>query len=673
MKLHLACAGLLFAAMASCVIGQTTIDRLATGSPHGIYVLLGAKIASRQHPVGTVCGYLLERHKLGESDWRAVAHVEAPVSFEEFKQRFDVALELIPGQTAPTDSVLRFVFDRAQRFGRVESLRQWGNVMPVRIAFGLTYLDEQPDKNLDYEYRVSEFDAARKTTLTLISGAARWPKPVDFPRPRLLQKQGTKKGINMRWCAVGERRQANFLVYRRDDIAGEFQLVKPQRIATESKDTVFYVVRDTLVTPFHIYDYYLVPVCQYGNTGVTSETLRMPTYSFKDVPLPDSIKVASRDSQPGLKLTWRLREPQAVESVRVYRCERYMGDYVLLATLPPEQTVYNDESAEEMIRYFYRFEISGLLGEKSGRSAAAFWFYRNPYQPDAALNLAGEGTEKGVRLQWEWAVRKPAGFYVYRCAGSGDTMNRVSSLIAADETTVVFLDTTPDLSPYTSYGYSVQAESKSRVLGPFSETVYVRPAKPTHPQAPFDIESRWRDGAVRMYWADMRPIVRELAGYLVYRRELGQDGPLGDFAPLSPDPLDAKAGCVVDTAVVPNKRYEYAMRCIDAFGGQSELSLPVTVDITMPPPVAPAGVRATAAGNAVLVQWDETMQPNLASYRLYREESGQSPKALGDFKPDQFEFSDSGVRPGALYIYYLTSLDKYGTESRPGEEVTVRF
>jgi hypothetical protein len=678
-RLHFRAALSSLVLLASIALGQKAIDRLATGSPHGIYVLTGTKIASRQNPAGTTCGYHVERRRLGAAEWEPVVDLEAPVSFDEFKQRFTDALDLIPGQDAPADSILRWTWERAMRFGRVESLHMWGNAIAVRLALGLVYLDRQPQENTDYEYAVYEFDASRQRTATLISGAVRWPMVVDFARPKLKVKQGGKKQVNTLWIAVGLRRQPNFLTFRRDDMNGEFRLIEPERIVTESKDTTFYSMRDTLVDSLHVYEYYIVPVCQYGNTSQTSDTLRIPTYSFKDVPLPDSMKVVSRDSDPGLRITWRLREPKLVKAVRLYRAEFFDGPYTQIAEMPPTQTDYNDESAEEMVRYYYRFELVGLLGEISPRTAAAFWLYKSPYPPLPVQEFTGEGLKDGVRLTWRWTGARPAGFYVYRSAGLGDTFVQVSPLIPAAETVLVFDDTAAGLSPYVYYVYLVQGMSKSHVAGAFSETLRVRPAIPTHPKEPLEVEARLRDSAVRVYWEDMRPVVKGLAGYFVHKREVPDSGQAGEFARLGDQPLEPKSNTLVDAAIQRGRRYEYAVQTLDMYGGESPLSLPVAVEWAIPEPIAPANLRAQSDSGGILIRWDETGQDELAGFRVYRIEpepgsqSEPKPKLIATLQPDVFEYTDGNVQAGKLYYYYMTGLSRQNREGKRGEGVSIRF
>jgi hypothetical protein len=659
----------------SAATSQPLVDRLATGSPYGIFVILSNRIASRQAPSGGVTGFRLERRAVGEVAWQQVADIEAPTTIEEFRSRLAQAYPVIPDQEGIPPARVDTLWQKATATRLVDSLGFWGNTVFVRMALGVVYLDDKAKQDVDYEYRVSELDTARRASPTMLLAGGRWPKKYSFAPVMLQQKSAEDRSVTLRWVAVGQRQQPFVLVYRRAANQVGFDRIRPNRsvMLSRNRDTTFYFIRDTLVQPMQVYEYYVVPMCQYGNTGAPSDTATVATYRIQDVPLPESVRVAKVDGHAGIRLSWRLREQRPLKSIKVYRSASYDTGYVCIAELPPTAVAYMDATAEEMTTYYYSLELVGLLDEASSRSARAYGVYESSVVPGPPYALRGEGLANGVRLRWSWGDGPLAGFHVYRSKGPGEPLSKVSDLVPLADSGTVFDDTSPVLSRLYNYAYAVRAESRSHVLGVLSETVYVQPAKPTRPHEPVDLSTRVDDRQVRLFWGDLRRLERMLAGYLVYRRESPATGVPGEFVELNSGLLPAAHNSYTDTTALEGRTYEYAVRAQDAFGGLSILSVPTRVEMPWPALAPPAGLKVWPGRGGIIVSWDETMQDGITGYRLYRYERGSPPEMVAALSLDQREATDAAVRTDRLYFYYVTSTGADGRESEPGEEVSIRY
>jgi hypothetical protein len=665
----------LFFALLAFAGAQQFVRGTATGSPVGIFVHLGPRIASRERPSDDVVAYRLERRVFGQKDWTIVTDVSAPGSLDELQSAFDDIATFVPGVDRVPGPVAETLWQRAERKRMVDSLGFWGSNIQVRVAFGAMYLDRTALRDTDYEYRISELDTTGTTRFWALSDSMHWPLAVSFAPVKLDWKHATRKEVSVRWSAVGEKIQLSMVVYRRSGGVGDFQLVRPVRYFSRSHDTVFYHLRDTTVEPLRFYEYYIKSMCPYGNTGAPSETAGIGTYRFVEVPPPESIVVRSQDSLPGIIMSWHVPETGPVKSVRVYRSADYDTGYKQLAELPPAARFFEDASAEEAVRYFYTLEMTGWLGEVSPRTARTFGTFMSALDPSAPFGLAGVGTTKGVRLTWEWNFEPVAGFYVFRANSTRDSLRRVSGLLPFAGAQMAFEDTAPELEPYYDYLYSVQTESKSFRHSALVETVFVRPAKPTNPAAPLDLEATVRDAAVRLFWADMRTLVRALAGYLVSRRELDSLGDGAAFTRLN-DSLSLvpeMANSYVDTTARPGHVYQYAVQCRDLHGGVSPLSTPALVVFSVSPLAAPAGLSAWRTDEGIVLRWSEPIQDGVSGYRLYRHYESAEPVVVARLGRDKSEFTDTEVRSDRLYHYYVTCISPDGRESAPGERVSIRY
>jgi subtilisin family serine protease len=81
------------------------------------------------------------------------------------------------------------------------------------------------------------------------------------------------------------------------------------------------------------------------------------------------------------------------------------------------------------------------------------------------------------------------------------------------------------------------------------------------------------------------------------------------------------------------------------------------------PPAAPTGLTATAGVEAVSLDWADNAEPDLASYRVYR----NGVQVAG---PTASSYQDTGLTPGVSYAYRVTAVDASGNESPPSTEVS---
>jgi hypothetical protein len=79
------------------------------------------------------------------------------------------------------------------------------------------------------------------------------------------------------------------------------------------------------------------------------------------------------------------------------------------------------------------------------------------------------------------------------------------------------------------------------------------------------------------------------------------------------------------------------------------------------PPATPTGLTATAGSGSVSLDWADNSEPDLAGYRVYRQ-NGASWTLLGS--PSASAYTDSGLTNGTSYTYRVTAID---TAAPPNE------
>lgn len=93
---------------------------------------------------------------------------------------------------------------------------------------------------------------------------------------------------------------------------------------------------------------------------------------------------------------------------------------------------------------------------------------------------------------------------------------------------------------------------------------------------------------------------------------------------------------------------------------------PPPVDL---PPAAPGGVVARAGQSLIEIDWSDSTETDLASYSLYRAETGGQFLLLVSGLTQSF-YADISVVNGVTYRYVVTAVDEAGNESLASAEVS---
>lgn len=654
---------------------QTPTKGLAIGGARGIYLVVGTAKVSKAQPIGGIAFYCIERKKMGEKEWTRLADVESPSSLSELQSRLDQLKRAIPDLYDAEGISLATYWAQVEKSpARVDTFI-YANSLAVRLAMGMFYLDSTAERNAAYQYRVSRCDAGGNAKAQLVSTSVSYPQSLDIA-PKFASKYELQNQITLRFVAKSRQGFAIRAFRREGD--GAFEPLKIPytigRLSTEN-DSLIITLIDTLVAQSKYYQYFIVPRDYYGNVGAPSDTALVTTFDFRRIPLPDNLRALNAPDVVGLQLSWRMITTTNIASVEIYRSTDAEKGFERIATVPPTQTTYLDESAEPMQRYFYRLVITGPFGERSQPSAIGFGIYESRQPPMPPRLVAAEGTAKGVRLKVETSDPTIIGYRIYRNARYGDSLQLISGLVPltnVEETT--FIDSSLGLSGRQSYGYAVRSESKSHVLSDFSDTLYARPAIALSLPTPTGLSATQPNGefqkTVELFWHDMTAYDDAVSGYRVYRRKVAPKEK-SDFKPLFDSLLSAEQNYLTDTTLSEFGAYEYAVQALGRFESKSAMSAPARVEYKKLPLVPPADVRAAATTEGVKITWGETVQERLLGYKLYRYERGKTPTALATLRANQQEFLDKTAKKGELYFYFVTSVEKEG-ESAPSEEVGLR-
>ncbi|WP_084102716.1 PQQ-dependent sugar dehydrogenase [Demequina sp. NBRC 110051] len=187
------------------------------------------------------------------------------------------------------------------------------------------------------------------------------------------------------------------------------------------------------------------------------------------------------------------------------------------------------------------------------------------------------------------------------------------------------------------------------------------------PTVPAGLTADPGDAQVALTWGPAADANGDLEGYHVYRAE--QPGAI-DPAVDSPIATVTEPS-YLDTGVVNGVSYTYAVTAFDAAGHESAASatadaIPAAPEPDTTPPAAPAALTATAGIAKVTLEWDDSGEPDLDEYLVYRAAAPATPDPEADTplaSVTDSGYVDTDVTAGTAYAYVVTAVDETGNQS----------
>lgn len=277
--------------------------------------------------------------------------------------------------------------------------------------------------------------------------------------------------------------------------------------------------------------------------------------------------------------------------------------------------------------------------------------------PAVPAGTAATAGNTEIELRWQPVTDEDlAGYLVYVSSDNGQTWG--SRYQVGLETTY----TITGLANGTEYTLAVSAVDHAGNESKLSEPVRATPKLPdgggdrTPPAVPHlkEVVSPG-DGRLIVIWEAVPD--SDLAGYKVYVssnagstwEEAGTAA--GTFQPL--------------TGLTVNQTYLIAVTAFDNSGNESARSnrksaTPLS-GMDRLPPETPAGLKAVPGDGKVQLDWEESIEGDLQSYKVYMEGGG---RPLGVIANSQApSYLAEKLKNGEKYTFYVTAVDKTGNES----------
>ena len=370
----------------------------------------------------------------------------------------------------------------------------------------------------------------------------------------------------------------------------------------------------------------------YSQTMSASQVTALATV----LPAPEGLAATAGNGQ--VALSWNA--VSGTDGYSVKRATTSGGPYTTLQA-NVAGTSFTDTGVTNGTTYYYVVSASNLGGESINSTEVSATPLASPAVPTGLAALAGDAT---VSLDWT-ASAGAASYNVKRATTPGGPYDTLQ----AGVTSTSFSDN--ELTNGTTYYYVVSAVNAVAESADSSE-VSATPVPPA-PDAPAPLTAIPSNATVALIWNEAQG-----ADSYSVKRATASGGP---FATLAGGLTSTSYS---DTSAVNGTTYYYVVTASN-LGGESEAS-PQASATPVAPPVAPAGLAATAGNATATLTWGPVA--GASGYRLKRATVNGGPYALVT-ESTATSFEDSSLTNGTTY-YYVVSAYNAGGESANSAEVS---
>jgi len=474
----------------------------------------------------------------------------------------------------------------------------------------------------------------------------------------------------LKWYSTGKKPAPKARAFRYNEPGGTAAVAEltGKVVNYRVNDTSWFVYFDSVMwlPKGKIIQFFLVPHDTLGIAGEASEVLLAGNIGFSTASFT-SVTTERAENTNAAVIKWKFNNPGTVKSYSVFRSTSRDTGFELIASLPAGETSHTDLNLVPDQLYYYYIEAEPLVTGRNKRSNTVFEVTYDPSKPLAPGLRSARAGKEGVILTVEVPDISTAGIIIFRNDGHSEDLNQISPLIpVADGRIITYIDSSRYLSSSLTYTYAVKAESRSYIRSDFSDKERVKPVSNELPSAPEGLKAWEEDGKVRLLWRAGTED-DDIAGYIVSRR-VGTRS----FETIAGYPELYPANYYTDSLITTGLTYLYKVEAVNMHGLKSQGGSVVTCSVETQLPIAPSSINAIITGDAIVLEWSETLFEGMENYNVYRYQPGKDPIMLTTTAKDKTTYTDQATTKGTWY-YYVTTTDQRKLESPRSPEIQVVF
>jgi fibronectin type 3 domain-containing protein len=644
---------LLLAALSGAVLlqGQERYP-FAVAGPDGIYVNCGDEIPRD-------FAYQIFRRASGSRNWEEQALISAETQFDRFFRKVWEACAHNPIYDFPKESEKLLVWKILHGHEKASEIPLYGTLPMYQEALGVTWYDEGAEKGRQYEYRVvtlkNGLPPVEKTTR-----AVRFP-PAEKKDYKIWTtgQDAREEYVRLDYTITDRQDMYTSKLLRSYYLQSDFTPVSAHigyDVDTHGQRKAFAV--DTTALYRGIILYCLQPYDIYGNPGQPSDTVRITNLINKSESVLDGL--SADPAENGIRISWQLVKPEFLRSIDLYKGIGYRDtiDYKYLLSMSPKDTVYLDTDVEPAQIYSYKLVINNAYGQSPQSMRVVGWYYGNR-PAETPLELEAEVAMDVVTLRWRRPSEDTQAYYVLRGEGDASNLQQIGDAFVSDSLIVSFTDSVKNV-PGRTLAYAVRAENTSRNFSPPTDPVFVNPLRDIPLSVPINVATRYADGRVWVTWDQVDETDANVIDYRVERRILAPEAE-AEFKPVPTSKI--LLNYYEDADVKEGITYEYRVVSLGSHSQVSEPSIPSGCLVPAVLPISISSLQVHQTQDGYRLAWEKTGQEDIANYKVYRVQAGQSPKLLATLKTDETTWFDPMKPDGVVYLYAVTCLGTNGIES----------
>jgi len=624
-------------------------------SPNGIFVSVDGitpdMVASMQ----------IEKQALDNGDFKTVYKPKLPRNKKDLANKLEDAISLL--------SFNKTILDPEQIWDLVRSKDTHPNhyllnLPPVKLAIGTGWLDQSVEENEIYTYRLT----SKKEETVLKQETIKYTTSIAFPELFLYQASENIQHPSITWFALESASIRDFEIFRTPFGKIEYEEINTSRQTGFRADTIWMSMIDTTVLSEGVYLYYILPKDLYGNIGQSNFAVQVSNLTKQTLPIFTKLEATGHLDKKSIIINWEISRKERTRSLHLFRSREYDGEYQLVAELAPDDSIYIDPVTVANENFFYYLKINDIFGE-SRNSSRFFGLFKGNISPLAPKILKAEQIQEGVQISWRGIGFSIRGYYVMRAEGFKGEMKQISSFVPADTLDMSYIDSSATLKGQEVYAYAIVAESDTYDKSSHSDTLFVRPGVATVITPPLELNAFVRTGSVRLIWNDHSKQEAYLAGYNVWRKQKGED----EFSLLTESMLPNTRNMYIDSSIVLEDKYGYAITSVDFFGAESYMSRSKTIDLSGQLYKKPEDFWAQRADRGVMLKWVIAGDKHLKGFNLYKSNNQNKIVLWKTFSSSTREFLDTNEIEGQSSFYQISAVYSSDLESERTRSIFVKF
>lgn len=336
-----------------------------------------------------------------------------------------------------------------------------------------------------------------------------------------------------------------------------------------------------------------------------------------------------------------------------------------------EPPVYFDSDIASGVEYTYYVTAVDIVSVESSPSQSVKLMWTDVKPPAIPDEIKADSVEGSIGISWKMNLELDAkGYSLYRSTKlEKDFVKLNQELIPIDKT--YFYDKTFTFG--VQYFYRITCTDKNGNESERSNPLSIVYEDLIPPDPPSNLTYKYENKLIKLTWTASKS--QDVEGYHFYRGEskVGIPRITADIIPSLTYTDSGYSG----KGFTPGQRYTIAITAFDK--GRNESQKVFIEDILIPdddPPMPPEGLMTEIKnGNSVEIFCGISTSPDVAFYKLFRNESGSNdkPVELATYKDTPFSIHDTTTEKTKTYIYYAIAIDSAGNESPKGNIATVEL